>query len=48
LTAADFAFRHDPDAFTASLPRRDRAGLPFDPDALPAGVPVLLDTSVYI
>ena len=48
LTAADFAFRHDPDAFTASLPRRDRAALPFDPDALPPGVPVLLDTSVYI
>ena len=47
-TAGDFAGRHDPDAFTAALPRRDRATLPFDPDALPAGMAVMLDTSVYI
>ena len=47
-TAGDFAGRHDPDAFAAALPRRDRAALPFDPDALPAGMAVMLDTSVYI
>ncbi len=48
LTAADFAARHDPDAFPASLPRRDRAALPFDPAAVPPDRAVMLDTSVYI
>ena len=48
LTAADFAARHDPDAVKSSLPRRDRAALPFDPAALPPGLAVMLDTSVYI
>jgi len=37
-TAGDFAGRHDPEAFAAALP--------FDPDALPAGTTVMLDTSV--
>ena len=48
LTAADFAARHDPDAFPASLPRRNRAALPFDPAAVPPDRAVMLDTSVYI
>ncbi len=48
LTAADFAARHDPDAFPASLPRRPRTALAFDPAAVPADSAVMLDTSVYL
>lgn len=48
LTAADFAARHDPDAFPASLPRRPRTALPFDPASVPPDSAVMLDTSVYI
>jgi len=46
--AGGIAFRHDPDSFSRSLPRRPRTALPYDPAALPAGMAVMLDTSVYI
>ena len=46
--AGGIAFRHDPDGFSRSLPRRPRTALPYDPAALPAGMAVMLDTSVYI
>ncbi|MDE2007493.1 MAG: hypothetical protein KGI51_13060, partial [Rhodospirillales bacterium] len=48
MTAASIAFRHDPDAHRRSFPRRPRAALPCDPASLPAGMAVMLDTSVYI
>jgi hypothetical protein len=40
--------RHDPAAHVAAYPRRPDERLPFDPSALPAGMPVMLDTGVYI
>ncbi len=46
ITAADWAFRHNPDDWPATLPRRHGVGLA--PEALPAGMAVMLDTSVYI
>ncbi len=48
VTAADWVFRHNPDAFRASLPRRAPGVIGTDPAALPAGMAVMLDTSVYI
>jgi hypothetical protein len=40
--------RHDPAAHVASHPRRRDEQLPFDPTALPADMPVMLDTTFYI
>lgn len=47
-TFANVLSRHDPDAWTAPLGRREDAGLPFDPTGIPAGLPVMLDTGFYI
>ena len=47
-TVADIARRHDPDAFTVSLARRDTLDLPFDAAVMPSGLPVMLDTNFYI
>lgn len=47
-TVEDVVRRHDPDAFTGSLSRRDDRDLPFEIAALPADLPVMLDTNVYI
>ncbi len=47
-TVADIVRRHDPDAFTGSLSRRPARDLPFEMAALPADLPVMLDTNVYI
>lgn len=47
-SAAEAAFAHDPDAHGRTYPHRPDADLPFDPAAAPAGLPVMLDTNVYI
>lgn len=43
LTAGTLALLHDPDHYTRPFPRRHDSALPFDPAALPAGVPLMLD-----
>jgi predicted nucleic acid-binding protein len=40
--------RHDPTAWLSQLSYRDRNRLPFDSSAVPPGLPVILDTTVYI
>ena len=47
-TAGEAVEAHDPDAHGRSYPRRQDAELPFDAATIPAGLPVMLDTSVYI
>lgn len=47
-TVADIVGRHDPDAFTGSLARRDDRDLPFEIATMPPDLPVMLDTNVYI
>lgn len=47
-TAADALRAHDPDAHGRAYPRQPDSELPFDPAAIPPGLPVLLDTAVYI
>ena len=44
----DALARHDPSRWTRTLPYRERSDLPFDAAAVPASVPVMLDTTVYI
>lgn len=46
--AASVVLRHDPGAHPRPIERREAAELPFDPSALPAGLPVMLDTGFYI
>lgn len=48
LTAGSLALRHDPDRRTRPFPRRPDSALPFDPAALPADLPLMLDTTVYV
>jgi hypothetical protein len=48
LTAGAFAARHDPDRYARPFPRRNDAALPFDPSALSAELPLMLDTTVYV
>jgi hypothetical protein len=48
LTAGALALLHDPDRHTRPFPRRDDSALPFDPAALPADRPLMLDTTVYV
>jgi hypothetical protein len=40
--------RHDPDRYNKPFPRRDDSVLPFDPTSLPADLPLMLDTTVYV
>ena len=47
LTAGALALLHDPDRHTRLFPRRRNSALPFDPAALPADLPLMLDTTVY-
>jgi len=47
-TAGAQALLHDPDRHTRPLPRRHDSALPFDPAALPADLPLMLDTTVYV
>lgn len=47
-SAAEAAFAQDPDAHGRTYPRRPDAELPFDPAAMPADLPVMPDTNVYI
>ncbi|HEY3846269.1 MAG TPA: hypothetical protein VGL95_04065 [Acetobacteraceae bacterium] len=48
LTAGAQALLHDPDRHTRPFPRRHDRVLPFDPAALPADLPLMLDTTVYV
>ena len=48
LTAGALALLHDPDRHTRPFPRRHDSALPFDPAALPADLPLMLDTTVYV
>jgi hypothetical protein len=48
LTAGSLALRHNPDRTTRPFPRRHDTALPFDPAKLPAGLPLMLDTTVYV
>lgn len=47
-TVADIVRRHDPDAFTKSLARREDRELPFEVAMMPPNLPVMLDTNFYI
>jgi hypothetical protein len=47
-TVWDVAKRQDPDAWTASFPRRSDDVLPFDLAAVPSHLSVMLDTDFYI
>lgn len=47
-TAGAAALAHDPDAQGRACARRGDGELPFDPAAVPAGLPAMLDTNVYI
>lgn len=40
--------RHDPDRQTRPFSRRNDSALPFDPAALPADLPLMLDATVYV
>ena len=48
LTAGALASLHDPDGHARPFPRRHDNALPFDPAALPADLPLMLDTTVYV
>jgi len=48
LTAGALALAHDPDRHTRPFSRRHDSALPFDPAALPDGLPLMLDTTVYV
>ena len=48
LTAGALALLHDPDRHTNPFPRRHDSTLPFDPAVLPADLPLMLDTTVYV
>jgi hypothetical protein len=48
LTAGAVAESHDPDRYTKPFPRRHDTMLSFDPAALPDGLPLMLDTTVYV
>jgi hypothetical protein len=48
LTAGALVLQHDPDRHTRPFPRRHDSALPFDPAALPADLPLMLDTTVYV
>jgi predicted nucleic acid-binding protein len=45
---ASIVARHDPAAYSRPIARRSDADLPFDPAAMPADLPVMLDTNFYI
>lgn len=45
---ASIVARHDPAAYSRPIARRSDADLPFDPAALPGGLPLMLDTNFYI
>jgi len=45
---ASVVARHDPAAYARPVARRSDAELPFDPAAIPADLPVMLDTNFYI
>ncbi len=47
-TTGRAALAHDPDAYTQAFARRPRSELPSDPDVVPPGLPVMLDTNFYI
>ena len=47
-TAGAQALTHDPDRYVRPFPRRRDTELPFDPGALPADMPLMLDTTVYV
>jgi hypothetical protein len=47
-TAKEALLRHTPEDHAATYPRRSDDELPFDPSAIPAGLPVMLDTNFYI
>jgi hypothetical protein len=47
-TAGALALRHDPDRHTRPFPRRHDSALLFDPAELPADLPLMLDTTVYV
>lgn len=48
LTADALALAHDPDRYIRPFSRRHDSALPFDPRALPAGLPLMLGTTVYV
>ncbi len=48
LTAGALALRHDPDRHTRPFSRRHDSTLPFNPASLPADLPLMLDTTVYV
>jgi hypothetical protein len=48
LTAGALALLHDPDRHVRPFARRPDSALPFDPAALPADLPLMLDTTVYV
>lgn len=48
LTAGTLALRHHPDHHVRPFPRRPDNTLPFDPATVPADLPLMLDTTVYI
>jgi hypothetical protein len=48
MTAGTLTLPHDPDRHTRPFPRRHDSALPFDPMALPADMPLMLDTTVYV
>jgi hypothetical protein len=48
MTAGTLALRQDPDRHTRPFARRQDSALPFDPAALPADLPLMLDTTVYV
>ncbi len=48
LTAGALALLHDPHRHTGPFPRRHDSALPFDQAALPADLPLMLDTTVYV
>jgi hypothetical protein len=45
---ASIVARHDPAAYSRPIARWSDADLPFDPAAMPADLPVMLDTNFYI
>lgn len=48
MTARDAALTHDPEAHGRPYLRRPDTALPFDPAAMPRGLPVMPDTNFYI
>jgi predicted nucleic acid-binding protein len=47
-TAGEIVGQHDSSAYGRALARRDDSALPFDIARIPDGLPVLLDTNVYL